>query len=682
MLSAREESQALSDQWRSLRRSATFVAVLSAPAAFIWLWKSQDMALGWAIVATAVAVFAFRGLLDLVFRRFIPQPSLFALDSAQLREEDVLNRRRHWFWRSIYRVALIFAIFVSIVFFVQFILGGDVTWWGTASSIWNGFWHAVGNTSTWAQFIVLPIFFIFNFLILMGPMMMMGISQIKGFEPGDANWGVKLEDVRGQAEAKEEVRRIVNLWTVGRGVRVGRRQARARHPLPRRARHRQDDAREGDRDRVQLAVRDDPGLGICSGAAARRQDPHASRLDDDGRDRARRRGDRPGRRHGSGHRHLPAGRTRHLPRHVLRRLVDRVRPRPPLADQAPPPPAVARRERSARSRTSWRPTRARTGRTSRSSRTSSSRRRSFRSTRICSGCSLGDGCFTTTTPSLSPPSPSSSARPRRASRTACGPMENSGKPGAYYLTAGKRGRLANPLTTELRRSDCSGTARSRSSCRAPTSTRARTPARGATRPDGHRRICPARRAKRGRLRHELSDARRRRRLPRSVTRRHATKRRSDRARTAIPCTATGRRRPDGRCRWHSPPHRPVPPRAQARELEPASRAVSPDRLDREGRPEAGPVHQARLRERALRDGRLHRHAQHLHRRRCPDRPLPGAEGEAARRQVGRPVHRLHRRDRRGRHAALVARRVDDSVDHRALRRPLLLRAERLAHPVR
>ena len=49
----------------------------------------------------------------------------------------------------------------------------------------------------------------------MGPMMMMGISQIRGFEPGDANWGVKLEDVRGQAEAKEEVRRIVSLWQSG-----------------------------------------------------------------------------------------------------------------------------------------------------------------------------------------------------------------------------------------------------------------------------------------------------------------------------------------------------------------------------------------------------------------------------------------------------------------------------------
>ena len=158
--------------------------------------------------------------------------------------------------------SLLIAIFITIVFLVQWIFGGDVTWWGTANSIATGFWDGLGNTSTWAQFIILPIFFIFNFLILMGPMMMMGISQIKGFEPGDANWGVKLEDVRGQAEAKEEVRRIVSLWTVGRGVRAGGRTPRARHPLPRRAGHRQDDAGEGDRDRLQLAVRHDPGLGV------------------------------------------------------------------------------------------------------------------------------------------------------------------------------------------------------------------------------------------------------------------------------------------------------------------------------------------------------------------------------------------------------------------------------------
>src|SRR6476661_3552263 len=214
-LAAPEEQRALNDQWRALRRSATIVAVLCAPAAFLWLWKVQDVAFGWALLATALAVFAFRGLLDLVFWRFIPRPSMFALDDEKTREEDVLNRRRHWFWRSIYRVVLAIAIFVTIVFLVQLILGDDVTWWGTASSIWTGFWNGLSNPSTWAQFVILPIFFLFNFLVLMGPMMMMGVSQIKGFEPGDANWGVKLEDVRGQAEAKEEVRRIVSLWQSG-----------------------------------------------------------------------------------------------------------------------------------------------------------------------------------------------------------------------------------------------------------------------------------------------------------------------------------------------------------------------------------------------------------------------------------------------------------------------------------
>ena len=45
--------------------------------------------------------------------------------------------------------------------------------------------------------------------------MLMGITQIQAYEPGDADWGVKLGDVRGQAEAKEEVRRVVALWQSG-----------------------------------------------------------------------------------------------------------------------------------------------------------------------------------------------------------------------------------------------------------------------------------------------------------------------------------------------------------------------------------------------------------------------------------------------------------------------------------
>ena len=62
---------------------------------------------------------------------------------------------------------------------------------------------------------IFPFFLIFNFLILFGPLLMMNLSQIQSFEPGDAEWGVKLADVRGQVEAKEEVRRVVSIWQSG-----------------------------------------------------------------------------------------------------------------------------------------------------------------------------------------------------------------------------------------------------------------------------------------------------------------------------------------------------------------------------------------------------------------------------------------------------------------------------------
>jgi cell division protease FtsH len=51
--------------------------------------------------------------------------------------------------------------------------------------------------------------------IFMGPMLAMGVSQMKVIEPGDANFGVKLDDVRGQKEAKEEIRRVVEIWQSG-----------------------------------------------------------------------------------------------------------------------------------------------------------------------------------------------------------------------------------------------------------------------------------------------------------------------------------------------------------------------------------------------------------------------------------------------------------------------------------
>jgi cell division protease FtsH len=213
-----EEATLLAQQWRRLIRAATLVAVLTSPAAFVWLYKYQDMGFGWALLATFLLVIAFRGLLDILMRRLIPWPSLFGVEEAQAREEDVVNRRRAWFWRFWFRIVWLLVILVTLVWIVKALTadpGESVTWWGTAADMYNGIASALSNPQTLAYAVIFPLFFLMNFLILFGPLALMGITQMQSFEPGDADWGVKLEHVRGQEEAKMEVRRVVNLWQSG-----------------------------------------------------------------------------------------------------------------------------------------------------------------------------------------------------------------------------------------------------------------------------------------------------------------------------------------------------------------------------------------------------------------------------------------------------------------------------------
>src|SRR5690348_13239002 len=193
-LASTDTHAALGSQWRVLRRAATVVALISSPAVFVWLHNREGYATWSAILMTAGAVVVVRGATDLFFRRFIPWPSLFGAQDARLAEEDVLNRRRAWFWKSFFRWAIILGGIAAIMW--------KLDAWGSLTQILP-------------LLLILPFYFILNFVILLGPMMWMGISQIHGYEPGDATWGVKLDDVRGQAEAKEEVRRIVDLWQSG-----------------------------------------------------------------------------------------------------------------------------------------------------------------------------------------------------------------------------------------------------------------------------------------------------------------------------------------------------------------------------------------------------------------------------------------------------------------------------------
>src|SRR6476469_4427019 len=205
-----DDARELAASWRRLTRAATFVAVLTSPALVAFFMRQDHWPFWKAILITLLIVVAFRGVIDLLFRRMIPWPSLFGLESQQHREEDVLGRRRAWFWHFWLRIGVFVALIVTVIWLFH---GGS--WFGTFGSIGHGASRVLSNPQLWIQVVFVFFLFIANFAILFGPLLLMNMSQMRAFEPGDAEWGVKLEDVRGQEEAKEEVSRVVDIWQSG-----------------------------------------------------------------------------------------------------------------------------------------------------------------------------------------------------------------------------------------------------------------------------------------------------------------------------------------------------------------------------------------------------------------------------------------------------------------------------------
>jgi ATP-dependent Zn protease len=201
----------LAGEWRRLRRAATAVAVFTSPLFFVVLYDRIGLPLGWALLATVGSVIAFRGLVDVGSRRLLPWPSMYGV-AREVADEDVVARRRTWFWRRAYRLAVFLAV---LIFGIGGIvaLAGHHTWLGGVSAIF----HAFGSIGGQLPGLLIYVFFLFfiNTFILFGPLLVANLRQVRGYEPGDARWGVKMEDVRGQAEPKEEVARVVRLWQSG-----------------------------------------------------------------------------------------------------------------------------------------------------------------------------------------------------------------------------------------------------------------------------------------------------------------------------------------------------------------------------------------------------------------------------------------------------------------------------------
>src|SRR3954466_3375956 len=212
----RPEHAALAREWKRLSRAATVVAVLTSPALLLTFITVNDWPLIWALVATFFAVVAFRGLIDVVAHRLIPRPSLWGSGETE-RAEDAMQRRRRWWWRGKFRLLawIVVGGFLTLVAMNMLlrIFGQKAGLFETIPMLRDLL--ASAGPSLIILGLQLPLFMLFNFLILFAPMLLFGTIQMKAYEPGDADWGVGLEDVRGHKEPKEDAGRVITLWQSG-----------------------------------------------------------------------------------------------------------------------------------------------------------------------------------------------------------------------------------------------------------------------------------------------------------------------------------------------------------------------------------------------------------------------------------------------------------------------------------
>src|SRR3954453_6418512 len=159
-----DQAFSLAREWRMLHRAATLVALLTSPALFALLFWTYDWALPWALLGAFAGVIIFRGGVDVIAHKLIPSPALYGAES-DLKQQDVISRRRLWYWRHKFKVWIWIAVLVLIALTITALVSG------------SSLFEAPGEFMTIVPFlliralpyvIMLPLLFLVNFLILFG----------------------------------------------------------------------------------------------------------------------------------------------------------------------------------------------------------------------------------------------------------------------------------------------------------------------------------------------------------------------------------------------------------------------------------------------------------------------------------------------------------------------------------
>jgi ATP-dependent Zn protease len=182
-------------------------------SAFAFALIYLQLGMGWSIAYAVAAMLVCRGVLTL-FKRWLILSERIAPENTP--DERTIETNRGIFWRRLLRLAVVFALYFSGAFLFY---GLDPL---SALDVLPGLIAAA--LPQLAYFLVIMIA---NFMLFFGAFFIYGRIGRTYVDPGEANYEVKIEDVRGQKSAVEEMRRILRLMDQGRNyVRAGGKRER------------------------------------------------------------------------------------------------------------------------------------------------------------------------------------------------------------------------------------------------------------------------------------------------------------------------------------------------------------------------------------------------------------------------------------------------------------------------
>jgi ATP-dependent Zn protease len=177
------------------------------------------LALAWSISSAAIALLVFQvgavtalayalisllvagGLFVYIRRALVLRESIPDYDDMDKRTLEV---NRYIFWRRTFLIGVVATLYFGALGLVG--VGP-----GEALLLLPGLIASAAPILLYVMFI-----FLFQFLIFFGPFLLFGKMGRQTVVPGDANYDVKIEDIRGQKSAVEEMKRILKLMEKGR----------------------------------------------------------------------------------------------------------------------------------------------------------------------------------------------------------------------------------------------------------------------------------------------------------------------------------------------------------------------------------------------------------------------------------------------------------------------------------